>query len=64
MLCLSRKTNESVQIGDAITVTIVRISNGKVRLSIDAPRELNIARSELMADCLADRKREFEKGND
>lgn len=47
MLVLARQLNQSLKIGDAITVTVVRISDGSVRLGIDAPRGLNIVREEL-----------------
>ena len=46
MLVLTRKENESLQIGD-IKITIVRIGPHSVRVGIDAPREMNVVRSEL-----------------
>lgn len=49
MLVLSRKPGEKIRIGDDITITIVRIGPATVRLGIDAPRELNIVRDELVA---------------
>jgi carbon storage regulator len=47
MLVLSRKENEKLRIGDTITLTIVRIGNGKVRIGIDAPPEVIVLRDEL-----------------
>lgn len=47
MLMLSRKTNESIVIGDNIRVTVARIGRGRVQLAIDAPREVAIRREEL-----------------
>ena len=47
MLVLSRKPGERILIGDLVAVTIVRIGPNSVRLGIDAPREMNIAREEL-----------------
>lgn len=47
MLVLSRKPGEKVLIGDQISVTIVRISGGGVRIGIEAPMELPIVREEL-----------------
>jgi carbon storage regulator len=47
MLVLSRKVGERIWIGDQISVTIVRISSGAVRLGIEAPAELAVAREEL-----------------
>ncbi len=47
MLVLSRKVGERIQVGDEITVTVVRIAGGSVRLGIDAPKTMPIAREEL-----------------
>jgi carbon storage regulator len=47
MLVLSRKENERLIIDGNITVTIVRVSGGTVRLGIEAPAEIPIRREEL-----------------
>ncbi|MGY8732163.1 MAG: carbon storage regulator CsrA [Pirellulales bacterium] len=47
MLVLSRNTNESIIIGNDITITIVAIQGDKVRLGIDAPREIPVHRLEV-----------------
>ena len=47
MLVLSRKIGERILIGDNITVTVVRISNGGVRIGIEAPPEFPVIREEL-----------------
>ena len=47
MLVLTRKLMEKVYIGDEITVTVVRLDNGQVRLGIDAPRQVPVVRAEL-----------------
>ena len=47
MLTLSRKVDQQIEIGDSITVRVVRIGPNTVRLAIDAPRSMNIVRSEL-----------------
>ena len=59
MLVLSRKTDEKIIIGDSITITIVAIGDGKVRLGIDAPKEVPVHRQEVY-DAI---KREQEKDN-
>lgn len=47
MLVVSRKINEQIQIGDDITVTVVEVKRGRVRLGITAPKDVSIRRSEL-----------------
>lgn len=47
MLVLSRKRNEQIVIDDQITVKIVEIRGDKVRLGIDAPRDVSIHRQEV-----------------
>ena len=47
MLVLSRQRDESIVIGDNIVITIVDIRGDKVRLGIDAPREVSVHRKEV-----------------
>ena len=47
MLVLSRKKNESIVIGDGITVHAVEIRGDKVRLGIEAPADVLIDRKEV-----------------
>ena len=47
MLVLSRKKNESIVVDDNIVITVVEIRGDKVRLGIEAPREVAIHRSEV-----------------
>jgi carbon storage regulator len=47
MLVLSRKKNESIVIDDRITITVVEIRGDKVRLGIEAPRDVPVHRSEV-----------------
>jgi carbon storage regulator len=48
MLVLSRKVGERIQLGDHITVTLVKINGNTVRLGIDAPANMSVARQELI----------------
>jgi len=50
MLVLARKAEESIQLGDDITIKVISIDKGVVKLGIDAPRDVNIIRSELLED--------------
>ena len=47
MLVLSRKRNESIFIDDHIVVTVLSIQGDKVRIGIDAPREMPVHRQEV-----------------
>lgn len=48
MLILQRKPGESLVIGENVTVSVVSIEGGRVRLAISAPPEIPILRSELL----------------
>jgi carbon storage regulator len=47
MLVLSRKVGERILIGDNISVTVVRVAQGTVRIGVEAPDDLTIVREEL-----------------
>ena len=47
MLVLSRTLMESIHIGDSVVVSVLEIRGNKVRLGIDAPKEIRVLRSEL-----------------
>ncbi|HVJ87654.1 MAG TPA: carbon storage regulator CsrA [Caulifigura sp.] len=47
MLVLSRKKNESIVIDDRIIITVVEIRGDKVRLGIQAPRDVPVHRHEV-----------------
>lgn len=47
MLILTRHLGQVIHIGDAITVTVLGIRSGQVRLGIEAPPDVQILREEL-----------------
>ena len=47
MLVLTRKTNESIIIGDNIAVTVVAVEGDQVRLGITAPKDIAVHRQEV-----------------
>jgi carbon storage regulator len=47
MLVLSRKVGEKIWIGENISVTVVRVAQGIVRIGIEAPEDLAIVREEI-----------------
>ena len=57
MLALSRKTGESIMIGDDIMITVVEIKDGNARIGIDAPRVLPVHRMEIYRDIQAQGER-------
>jgi carbon storage regulator len=47
MLVLSRKVGEKILIGDNISVTVVRVAQGVVRIGVEAPQNLPVVREEI-----------------
>lgn len=47
MLVLSRKSGESITIGDEVTVTVLSISGGQIRIGIEAPKDIEVHRQEI-----------------
>lgn len=47
MLVLTRKAGEGIVIGDDITIKVVEVKGGGVRIGIDAPKECKIYRQEV-----------------
>ena len=47
MLVLSRKKNESIVINDDISIVVVEIRGDKVRLGVEAPKEVPVHRREV-----------------
>ena len=47
MLALTRKADEKVKIGNGITITVVQVNGGAVKLGVEAPEDVNISREEI-----------------
>lgn len=47
MLILSRRTGESIRIGDEVMITVLQTKGGQVKIGIDAPREVAVHREEI-----------------
>ena len=56
MLVLSRKVGEKLLIGKDISITVVRIVGGGVRLGIEAPPEMVVVREELEDELAQERQ--------
>ncbi len=63
MLVLSRKKNESIVINNDITIVVVEIRGDKVRLGVEAPREVPVHRREVY-DAIQRTQSENDVGND
>ncbi len=50
MLVLSRRIGEKIEIGNGITVTVLRVTGKSVRIGIEAPESVSIRRSEITPD--------------
>lgn len=59
MLVLSRKRNEALVIGDNITIVVVDIRGDKVRLGIEAPKEIPVHRLEVQEAIERERARKI-----
>jgi carbon storage regulator len=47
MLVLTRKSGQAIRIGESVTVTVVQLGRGRVRIGIDAPGEIPVHRGEI-----------------
>ena len=54
MLVLTRKTNQSIMIGDDIEITVLSVSGDKVRIGIEAPRDISVFRREVIDNAEAE----------
>lgn len=55
MLVLSRKKNESIVINDNVIVTVVEVRGDKVRIGIEAPRDVTVHRQEVLEAILSEK---------
>ena len=47
MLVLTRKSNESIMIGDNILITVLSVKGNQVKIGFDAPKDVRIYREEI-----------------
>lgn len=55
MLVLTRKTNQSIMIGDEVEISVLAVSGDKVRIGISAPRDVPVFRKEVYLSIQAER---------
>ena len=63
MLVLTRKSNQSIMIGDDIEVSVISIMGEKVRVGIQAPREIPVFRKEVYLEIQQERAKEMAGSN-
>ena len=61
MLVLTRKVEESITIGDEVTIKILAINKHQVKLGIDAPRKIGVYRKEIYQKIQEERKQKKRK---
>lgn len=55
MLVLTRKSNQSIMIGDEIEISVLSIAGDKVRIGIQAPRDIPVFRKEVFLEIQQER---------
>lgn len=60
MLVLTRRLGQVLRIGRGIKVTVLEVSQGRVRIGIDAPRDIDIHREEAKVKVKKNKKRDFD----
>jgi carbon storage regulator len=55
VLVLTRKTNQSIMIGDDVEVSVLAVTGDKVRIGIAAPREIPVFRKEVYLSIQAEK---------
>ena len=63
MLILSRKSGESLMIGDDIVVSILNANQSQVRIGISAPQEIAVHREEIYLKVVSERLQEMESNS-
>lgn len=58
MLILTRKTNETLTVGNDVTVTILGVKGNQVRIGVNAPKEVPVHREEVYNRIKAEKQQE------
>ena len=58
MLILTRKANETLIVGDNVTVTILGVKGNRVRIGVNAPKEISVHREEVYNRIIAEKQQE------
>ncbi len=61
MLILARKVGEAITIANDITIKVLEVKGGQVKIGIDAPPDISIHRNEVYKKIMAENKRAAEE---
>ena len=60
MLILNRKVGESIILGDNIEVKILEIQDGRVKIGVEAPKDISILRKEVYDEVIEENRKSLE----
>ncbi len=63
MLVLKRKAGESIIVADNIEIKVIEVEEGRIKIGIDAPKEVSIVRKEVLDETKAENKTATESSN-
>jgi carbon storage regulator len=63
VLVLTRKSNQSIMIGDDIEISVLAVMGEKVRIGIEAPRSVPVFRREVYVEIQEDREDDGEESD-
>lgn len=63
MLILNRKVGESIILDDNIEIKVLEVQDGKIKLGIEAPKEITILRKEIYDEVIEENKKSLEVAN-
>jgi carbon storage regulator len=63
VLVLTRKSNQSIMIGDTIEISVLAVTGEKVRIGIEAPRSVPVFRREVYVEIQKDRDDDDEEAD-
>jgi carbon storage regulator len=63
MLILTRKSGETITIGEDIQIRVLGVKGGQVRIGVDAPREVNVNREEVFERVQGEKDEQLESAD-
>ncbi len=60
MLILNRKVGESIILGDNVEVKILEIQDGRVKIGVEAPKDISILRKEVYDEVIEENRKSLE----